>query len=245
MAKQSAVGARFFLDTYDLSGDVGALSTISSSRGVQEMTGLDKDSTERVLLRSDGAIGFNGWFSTTTTHAALKANGTAAGTADHVATYASGTARASAAASLVGKQVSYPVTVGADGSLVIASELRANGAPVEWGVLLTAGKETFASSGTAASVDLTTASLAFGASAYLHGISIASGTATVAVQDSADNSTFANVTGLTWTVSAAGASRTATSATATTRRYWRVNTTGTFTNLVAVVTLHRFLTAQT
>lgn len=245
MAKQSAVGARFFLDSYDLSGDIGALSSIESPRAEMAMTGLDKNSAERLLLRSDGVIAFSGWYNTATTAPALRTNGTAAGTADHIATYATSATRGDVAAGLVGKQMSYPITIGEDGSLVVASELRANGSPVEWGVLLTAGKETFASAGTAASVDLTTASLAFGASAYLHAISIASGTATVTVQDSADNTTFANVTGLSWTVSAAGASRTATAATATTRRYWRVNTAGTFTNLVAVVVLHRFLTAQT
>jgi len=245
VAKQTAVGSRFYLDTYDLSGDVGALSTIASTRALQEVTALQSDSAERLLLRSEGVIGFNGWFNSSTTAPALRTNGTAAGTVDHVATWANSATRGDVAGSLVGKQMSYPITIGEDGSLVIAAELRSNGAPVEWGVQLTAGKDTFSSSGTSASTDLTTASLAFGASAYLHAISIASGTATVAVQDSADNSTFANVTGLTWTVSAAGASRTATGVTATTRRYWRVNCTGTFTNLVAVVTLHRFLTAQT
>jgi hypothetical protein len=66
---------------------------------------------------------------------------------------------------------------------------------------------------------------------------------TVAVQDSADNSTFTAVTGLTFTaVTAAPAwQRLATTGNATLRRYVRAVTTGTFSGATFAVVLDRNL----
>lgn len=86
---------------------------------------------------------------------------------------------------------------------------------------------------------------AFGAQAYLQVTGFAGTSVTVAVQDSADNSTFTAVTGLTFTaVTAAPAwQRLATAGNATVRRYLRIATTGTFSNAVFAVALTRNLAA--
>lgn len=82
---------------------------------------------------------------------------------------------------------------------------------------------------------------AFGAQAYLQVTAFAGTSVTVTVQDSADNSSFANVTGLSFTpvTAAPNTQRIATSNTATIRRYLRVITAGTFTNAVFAVAIDR------
>ena len=82
----------------------------------------------------------------------------------------------------------------------------------------------------------------FGLAAYLHVLSLASGTATVTLQDSADNSSYANLTGGAFTaITAATSQRITTAITAITRRYVRVNVTGTFSHLIATVAVARYV----
>jgi hypothetical protein len=89
----------------------------------------------------------------------------------------------------------------------------------------------------------TGASLAFGAQAYLQVIGFTGTDATIGVVDSADNVTFAAVTGLTFaqTTAANTAQRLATSNTATVRRYLgvSVSTVGGFTALSFVVAVNK------
>jgi len=87
----------------------------------------------------------------------------------------------------------------------------------------------------------------WGAQAYLQLTTFTGTSVTVAVQDSADGSTWANVTGLSFTtVTAAPAwQRLATASTATLRRYVRAVTTGTFTVATFAVMVNRNLAAGT
>jgi hypothetical protein len=84
---------------------------------------------------------------------------------------------------------------------------------------------------------------AAGAQAYLQLTGFTGTSVTVAVQDSADNSTFTAVTGLTFTaVTAAPAwQRLATAGNATLRRYVRAVTSGTFSSATFAVVLDRNL----
>lgn len=94
---------------------------------------------------------------------------------------------------------------------------------------------------------VTKTSTNFGLSAYLHLFDLASGTVDWEIQDSADNSSFAAVTGGGFTAVADGAEpsaeRIATSSTATIRRYVRIASTGTFTNALMWAGVIRHLTA--
>jgi len=147
------------------------------------------------------------------------------------------------AAAMTAKQVNYDPTRGQDGALAASVQALSAGTPLDWCEILTAGIETIASAASGTAID-DGAATAFGAAAYLHAVSIGSGTATVAVQDSADDISYANVTGLVFTaVAGRTAQRLETARTATIRRYLRVNVTGTFTNLVAVVAINRYQTA--
>jgi hypothetical protein len=122
-----------------------------------------------------------------------------------------------------------------------------NGHTGHWGDMLTTAKQTFASATNGTGIDYGAGigSTAFGGQGFLHLFSIASGTATVAIQDSADGSSWANVTGLVFTAASARTSeRLATAVDATVRRHLRVNVTGTFSNAVIAVGVTKFLTAQ-
>ena len=115
-----------------------------------------------------------------------------------------------------------------------------NGYGVEWGHQLTAGLRTDTEATNGASID-TGASAAFGAQAYLQVTAFTGTSVTVTIQDSADDSSFAAVTGLAFTaVSAAPAfERVTTAVGATVRRYIRVVTTGTFNPATFAVVINK------
>jgi hypothetical protein len=111
--------------------------------------------------------------------------------------------------------------------------------------MLTTGKQSFSTgtvSGTA--IDLGATSTLFGASAYLHVFSVASGTATFTVQDSDDNLTFATITGLAFTAATGATSeRLQTAAGATIRQYVRIQGTGVHGAAVVAVNFVRYTEA--
>ena len=245
MAKQSGMGDRFYIDEFDMSGDVGSLGNVGGGPSLGEITGIDKSAFERVGLLLDGRLSFVTWFNPSTaslaegSHAILKSRPTA----DRIVTYGIGTTLGNPAASLVSKQVNYDGTRGQDASYSHAVDAQANGYGLEWGEQLTAGlrTDTTATNGTA--LDYGAVSTAFGAAAYAHVKAVTGTSVTIKIQDSADNVSFTDVTGLTFTAvagSAVGKERVATSSTATIRRYVRAITVGTFSNAVFMVNFVRY-----
>lgn len=249
MAKQTALGDSFFVGQYDLSGDVGAINSAASPRAIIDVSSLAVSGYERLLGRADGHIEFAAFYNPAAgqEHAALSPIGTAAGTANTIVSWFHQSTVGNDVASLYAKQVDYGWTIGADQSIALAVQTQAgSGVPLEWGQMLTTAKQTFAS-GTAQGTAIDGgAATSYGAAAYLHVFSIASGTATVSVQDSADNLTFADVTGLIFTaVTGATFERVATAATATLKRYVRLQVLPTYTNLICAVSVVRYPTSQT
>jgi hypothetical protein len=159
-------------------------------------------------------------------------------TTDRTATYARGTTLGNPAACCIGKQIDYAPTRDADGNLTLAVSAQANAYGLEWGRQLTAGKRTDTAATNGASID-GAASSAFGAQFYLHVFAFSGTDVTVKIQDSADDSTFADLTagGFTQITSGPGSQRIATAAGATVRRYLRAVTvtTGGFTSLTFAV----------
>ena len=98
-------------------------------------------------------------------------------------------------------------------------------------------------------MDFGTGSTTFGLSAYLHVTAIASGSATIKLQESSDDGgtdTYADVTGGSFGAQTGiGASRIQTALDQTVERYLRVVTTGTFTGLSFHVHVTRHDTAVT
>jgi hypothetical protein len=226
MSKQSGIGSYLFIGSTDISGDVGAVSQIEISRETFGVTSITSAAEERIVGRRDGAMAFKAFWNTSAgqEHALLSA----ASRADQIASVFIGSTLGKPAASITAKQLNYAVAMGEDGSLGADVNLEANGFGLEWGEMLTTGKQSFAT-GTVAgtAIDLGDTSTLFGAAAYLHVFSVASGTATFAVQDSDDNLSFTNVTGLAFTAATGATSqRLQTAAGATIRQYVRIQGTG-------------------
>lgn len=238
MAKASGLGDNFYIQGVDLSGDVGALDTISGSMETLEVTGINKSAMERIGGLRDGNIEFKSFFNAASgaSHETLSA----LPRTDVHTMYTRGTSLGDAAACMIGKQANYDGTREDDGAFTFDIQVQANGYGLEWGELYTDGKVTHASADSESSVDNGAAGTN-GLQAYLQVFSLGSGTATVKLQESSDDDDaddWADITGGGFTaVTAAGAQRIAVSGNI--EQYIRVTTTGTFTDLVFAVVVVR------
>src|SRR5262245_47400595 len=113
MAKSSGLGGNFYVNGFDLSGDVGMIQTVRDSGSLLDITAIDKSAYERLQGLGDSEISFTAFFNDATGQAfpALKARG-----ATHV-TYAKGTTLGDAEWSHVCKQATHDGARGNDGSL--------------------------------------------------------------------------------------------------------------------------------
>ncbi|MEA5366102.1 hypothetical protein VA596_41700 [Amycolatopsis sp., V23-08] len=247
MGKESGLGARFFVGGYDLSGDIGSLDNISSPRGLLDTTGIDKLANERIYGTKDGGMEFSSYFNPDTIAGGQTRNGahvvlSALPTADIGVMYAHRATLGVPAACMIGKQLNYDPTRGADGSLAQKTSVQANGYGLEWGKLLTAGVRTDIAATNGASLD-GGASSAFGLQAYLQVFGFTGTDATVKLQDSADNASWADLTGGAFAAvtTAPGSQRLQTGRAATVRRYLRAITvtTGGFSSLAFAVAVTR------
>ncbi|MET8864671.1 hypothetical protein ABZW11_17175 [Nonomuraea sp. NPDC004580] len=245
MAKQAGMGDAFWLDGYDLSGDVGALGRIGGGlAGTQDVTGINKYGMERRGLARDGALEWTSFFNpgTAAAHEVLST----LPLTNRIATYGRGTSLGSPAACLVGKQINYDPSRAADGSLTISVQALADGYGLEWGRQLTAGVRTDTEAADGDSVDFGAAG-AFGLQAWLHVTEFDGTDVTIGLEQSSDDGdadSFAAVTGGEFTEVTAGpvSERIQTARDQAVEQYLRVatSTTGGFTSVsfVVVVTVN-------
>jgi hypothetical protein len=173
MSKQTGLGDNFYIGGYDISGDVSAIQKASMPIALLEETGIDKSAIERVYGLRGGELDVALWFNDANTaggdptnqeHWALKG----LPLTDVIACYFRGLAIGSPAACLVGKQVDYDWTRGANGSLAGKVQVLNNAYPLEWCEQLTAGKRVDTAATAGAGLDSgAVASGAFGLSAYI------------------------------------------------------------------------------
>jgi hypothetical protein len=238
MGKESGLGDNCYVGGYDLSGDIGSLSKIAGPQTPLVVTGINKLAYERIGGKRDGRISWTAFFNTAANqaHPVLSA----LPTVDVQVSYWHGQVIGNPAGCMVAKQINYDATRGTDGALTFAVDAQANGYGLEWGNQLTAGirTDTAATNGTAYD---TLASAAFGAQAYLHVFAFTGTDVTVKLQDSADNSSFTDLSGAAFTQITTGRAgqRLALANNATVRRYVRASTvtTGGFTSLAFAVVL--------
>lgn len=229
--KESGLGARFYVGGYDLSGDIGALDTISSPRGALDVTGIDKQANERIYGLKDGGMAFTSFFNPDTVAGGASRNAahvvlSALPTSDVGVLYAHRATLGVPAACMIGKEIGYDPTRGADGSFTFKTEVQANGYGLEWGKLLTAGTRTDTTATNGSSLD-GAASSAFGLQAYLQVTAFTGTDVTIKLQDSADNASWADLTAAAFTAvtTAPQTQRLQTARNATVRRYLRAVTT--------------------
>ncbi len=233
MTKQSGLGARFYVDGTNLSGDVGSLTRMNNGLAVWEVPGVDREAQERQHLLRTGGCEFSAFMNRAVgaAHPTLKTRPTA----DRIASYLHRATLGASAFGLVCKQLNYDPTRTKEGALTWSVTAESNNYGLEWGKTLTAGSKTDTAATNGTAID-TAASANFGLQAYLHVSSFTGTNVVVKIQDSADNNTFADVPGAAFTTIVSGpqAQRLATSRTETVDRYVRAVTTtaGGFTSLV-------------
>jgi hypothetical protein len=233
MAKQGGMGAAYFVDGYNLSGDSREFKTISKSMKPLEVPGIDASSMERIAGKLDGLMAWVSYFNTAAlhAHAALKAPPRT----DRVASYLHRQTLGVPMANMVCKQTNYDPSRADAGDFVFDIEALANDFWLDWGWTLTAGvrADTGATNGTG--VDFGAAGT-FGLQAYLHVTGFTGTSATIKLQQSSDNGAgdaFADVTGGAFTVVSTSPQGQAiyTARNLAVERYLRVVTTGTFSAL--------------
>ncbi len=239
MAKTHGLGARFFWNGVNVSGDIGVVGTIASPKSSQENTGLDKSAVERIQLRTDGKLAFNGYFN----DAGAANRAAAAGSSFHewsqmvatdiVLALALGAALGAECAVLVAQQAMLDVSRPGDGSLGISAEGQASaGYPLEWGKLITAGQITHAAAGS--STGLVESQTTAGGVGYLFYEERDSGTPTFVIEDSADTTNGIDGTwGTLLTFAGTGGASSfgeRKEVTGTIEKGLRATTTGTFVN---------------
>lgn len=238
MAKSSGLGDQLFISGYDLGADINSIGGMSSSRATLDATAITQSANARLFGLRDAQAEFTSYFnpSANQAHDVLQA----LPSTDVHLMYLRGAGIDSKAYCTVGKQVDYAPTRGDDGSLTMNVSIQSNAFGADWAKQLTSGKQTHSAPTNNTSID-TTASAAFGFQAYLQVFSLGSGTAEITIQDSADNSAWLDLAGGDFTdVTGQTVQRIqSSSATATVRRYLRVSTTGTFTNLVFAVAINK------
>lgn len=236
MAKSSGLGDNFAIDQYDMGGDVGQIDSITSPMSVQEVPGIKRLAQERIGLLHDGSMQFGSYFNPGNTTGAEGAFTVlkALPRTDRQVSWFHGSTIGNPAASLVSKQINYDGNREASGAFTFTCTCQGNAWGLDHGVMLTPFRriDTTATNGTAVDYGSAAASVSFGWVAYLHLFAFTGTSVTVTLQDSADNSSFTNLTGGAFTAATArGVQRLASaSSTATVRRYVRAVTSGTFSN---------------
>lgn len=236
MGKESGLGAQFYLDGWDLSGDTMQVDKISKSLSPLPMTGIDKYAHERKAGILSGSIDFTSFFNPTNAHDALETMPRT----DRVAMYLhKGNVLGTPAACMTTKQFGYDPTRDQAGSYTMKIQTLSNAWWLDWGSSLTIGKrsDTTATNGTG--VDFL-AAFNFGAQFYVEVFSFTGTSVTIKIQQSSDNGAgdaFADVTGGAFTVVSAAptAERIQTARNQAMERYLRVVTTGTFSECTFAV----------
>ena len=232
MAKSSGLGMFCHIGGNLLSNDIQSFAKIAGSQATIDVTGIDKSAHERIGGERTGEISLTAFWNSTGAHPILSA----LPTTDTLVTVGVPAAIGSPVANMTAKQINYDPARAQSGELLIAVDALSNGFGLEWGQQLTAGTRTDVAATNGVAVDSGVVSTLFGLQAYLQVMAPFTGTdATVKLQDSADNVTFADIAGAAFTqiTAAPGFQRISISNAATVRRYVRAATvtTGGFTSL--------------
>lgn len=233
MAKQTGLGDHFSVGGYDISGDIGSIQQISSPMTPLEVTDITLSAPQRLGGLRSGGMQFNAWFNKATSraHPVLSA----LPRTDTIALYGRGASIGSPGAACQCLQIDYNPTRAQDGALSFATTVQSDGYGLEWGDQLTAWMRTDTSATNGTSLD-GSAATTFGAQFYLACNSVAGTSVTVKIQDSADNSSWADLSGASFTAVLAGAvSAQRIAVTGTVRRYLRAVSSGTFSSATFAV----------
>lgn len=226
MAKQAGMGTRLLVGGYDVSGDINAIGTIGSQLAPIDTTDITQSAHSRIPGLRDGTMSFTAFFDAANAHPVLSQ---LPGANTLMSAVLPPLAVGSPAACLNALQVSYNPTRSNAGDLTIACEGQADqGDGPCWTQALTPGIRPDAAATNGAAVD-NGASTANGARLFLQVVQFTGTSATITVQQSADNATWSTLGAFT-AVAAAPNAQSLTVA-GTVNRYLRVISAGTFSSL--------------
>lgn len=242
MAIKSGLNQRFYVHGNDLSGDTAAITNAEGSFDDYDHTAIDKVAHVHANGQAVGVMEWESFFNDATgqAHDVLSA----LPLTDVVVTWLLGIAIGDPTFTLVSKLASaYGVNRDPSGAMTIRSRAEGSaGFAFEEGIALTAADDTFSSASSATGID-NTAQTVLGATAVCHVLSIASGTPTILLEDSANSTNGVDGSWATLLTFGAQAVNTGQRVTSVTNvdDWVRVTMTGTFTDCVVVVTLRRGL----
>jgi hypothetical protein len=243
--KSHGMGDQLWIGGNDLGADTNSLTSLRTGlAGTLPATAITQDAEARFPGLRDGDLTVVSYWNPDA--GAAHSVYSALPTTDVVCTYAHTQLIGGPTWNVVAKQVDYQGNHGQDGSFLLTIPFLPNSYGVGPGYQATPGMRTDASATAAAAVSpLDQASIspgAFGAIVWVHLKSLASGTVTIKLQESSDNSgdAYTDVTGATTAglSSAPTGVRIATGA-IDVERYLKVVTTGTFTDAVFSVSVWR------
>lgn len=232
MAKQSGLGARFYVNDAAFANDVRAVPTIEKGIETLDYTGIDKEAFERVAAKLRGRMAYQTMMNPTGAHAEVSD----LPRSDIQVSYFHRALVGVPAASMVSKQTDYRLNRAQAGDLLGDIDNLSNAHWLDWGLSLTAGTRTDTEATDGAAVDFNDwgGGSAFGLQAYLHVFAFTGTDVTIQLQ-SDDNSGFTSATNVTGgaftTVTGPTWERIETARNQATERYLRVSTSGTFSNV--------------
>jgi hypothetical protein len=230
MSKTSGLGDNFYIGGYNLSGDISSLDQITGPQDTLDVTPINAYAHVRIPGQRAGDMQFTSFFDAAAgaEHPVLSS----LPTTNTIATYFRGAAIGNPAASVLGVQIDYAPTRGADGSLTNKTEVQSNAYGLEWGIQLTAGPRTDTTA-TVGSPYNTGQTWSYGAQAYLQLLSFTGTSVTVGInQATTSGGSYTSLISF-GAQTAIGAFRG--TATGSVDQYLEVTTTGTFTSAVFAV----------
>ena len=241
MAIQTGLNTRLYVEGYDLSGDANSLDGAGYSQSLLDTTALNTEAITRTTGLVEGNISFNGFFNNTAgqSHPVLSSNSGKLPSADQVVLIPFGSAVGDPFAGLVSKEGEYNVSRSQGSVMTLNASYVSEGIGTEFGDMLTAHDDTHSSAGSGTVLD-GGASSSNGASGYCQIFSLASGSVTVKIQEcSSSGGTYSDLITFSTVAAAAAPAAERLTMSGSVARYIKVTTTGTFSNAVIAVGLHR------
>jgi len=127
VTKTSGLGDGLIFGSADMSGDVQQLNSLSTPRSTFDFTGIDKKAMERQTGTVDGLLSMTTFFNPGAAANAAHLVARTLPRTDVQLAYLRGTTLGSQAFCILGKQINYDASRGADGSLTFAVTAQANG----------------------------------------------------------------------------------------------------------------------
>lgn len=241
--KTHGMGDQLWVAGYDVGGSTNSLNRINGGNTPFVVTDITQSAMARVGGQRDGGMEITTYWNPDV--GASHDVYSPLPRADVIATYAHTTSIGGPSANVIGKQLNYDGDRAQDGGFLLTTTVESNGYGLQWAFQATAGKRTDSAATAAAAVtalDQGSASPgAFGLVMWVHVFSIGSGTPTIKLQESSDNSAdaYGDVTGATTGVVTAPTALRVQTGSIDVERYLKVVTTGTFTDLVFSVSVYR------